>query len=229
MSDLDWLDNLIHDRDEPLETDRQLAAPKLHPHKVAKREFISDLKRKALSDLIPDLPPPDTDLYIISNGSGAEVRHGINPKAFDFGSFVPVVCRLLGNRDCTAYISTWTMNRNHSRTFLQMLDDGRLANLSLVTGKYFKQREKSIYAELVSGLQSRGQRFMCFANHCKIIALANPTGQTCVITSSANLSAQPRAENYVMTTAPDVYEFIVHEFFEAIFNGDETETNQTGN
>lgn len=221
MSDF-FSDFFSDDPDGALETARQLPSPVTHSRQSAKRDFINGMKREALSDLIPTLPPPDTDLYIVGNGSGAEVKYGINPKAFDFGSFVPVVVRLLGDIDCTAYISTWTMNRNHARTFLQMLDDKRLKNLSIITGTYFKRRESSVYAELVSGIMDRGQRFLTFANHCKVISLANPAGDTCVITGSANLSAQPRAEQYVLTTSPDVYRFFVTDFFEAIFNGNQT-------
>jgi hypothetical protein len=212
-NDFSWLDD-----DRPaLETDAQLPQPIVTARQVTRRAFVAGLKREALSELIPQLPPPDTDLYVIGNGAGAEIRHGINPQAFDFGSFVPVVVRLLGEVGCTAYVSTWTMNRGHAKTFLQMLDDGRLAALTVVTGRYFKRRESTIYTELVSGLQARGQRYLAFANHCKIIAVANADStRFCTITGSANLSAQPRCEQYVLTTAPAVYRFFVDQFFEAI-------------
>lgn len=104
-----------------LETARQLKRPLTHERRAAKREFISGMKREALNQLIPTLPPPDTDLYVVGNGAGAEIRHGINPLAFDFGSFIPHIVEQLGGANCTAYISTWTANANHVNTLIDML------------------------------------------------------------------------------------------------------------
>lgn len=216
--EFDWIHTNAFTDGPELETTRQLDQPKLHYCRNAKREFVSGLKREALNQLIPELPTPDTDLYVIGNGAGAEIRHGINPLAFDFGSFIPHVVKMLGNHRCTAYVSSWTMNRQHVKTMLEMLDDGRLVELTCVTDPYFKRREAAIAAELINGLLDRHQRFLAFKNHVKCIALSNPAGNTCVITGSANLSAQPRCEQYVLTTAPDVYQFFRDEFFEAMFD-----------
>lgn len=238
MTDLDWMlqpepdgnsaDDLSWmlgtggpDSNRPeLETPRGLSKPQLHYRKQARRQFISGLKREALNELIPELPPPDTDLYVIGNGAGAEVRHGINPLAFDFGSFLPVCVGYLGT-GCTAYISTWTMNRGHCKTMLEMLDDSRLSALTVITDQYFKRREAAIAAELINGLIDRGQRYLAFKNHVKCIAISAPDGRTCTITGSANLSAQPRCEQYVLTTAPEVYAFFRDAFFEAMLTSQE--------
>ncbi len=201
-----------------LETSAQLATPVKYGRRQARNEFRNGMKREALNDLIPTLPPPDTTLFLVGNGAGAEVRHGINTSSFDFGSFVPHVIAQLGNVGCVAYISTWTMSRIHVKSFLSCLADGRLSALTVMTDSYFKRRESAIANELISGLLSAGQRFVAFKNHAKLICIAAPDGRTCVITGSANLSAQPRAESYVLTTAPDVYAFYVREFFEAMLN-----------
>ena len=205
-----------------LETARQLKKPLLHERRAAKREFISGLKREALNQLIPVLPPPDTDLYVVGNGAGAEIRHGINPLAFDFGSFIPHIVEQLGGTNCIAYISTWTANLNHVKTLIDMLDDGRLAALTMATDPYFKTREAAICNQLITGIlrHSPRARFLAWKNHTKLICISN-ADQTrfCTVTGSANLSAQPRSEQYVLTTAPDVYRFYVSEFFEVMFNG----------
>lgn len=217
--DFDWLDAApFADDDTDLETARQLSRPLTYARREAKRQFISGLKREALNELIPTLPPPDVDLYVIGNGAGAEIRHGINPLAFDFGTFIPHVVRMLGDRQCIAYVSTWTMARGHAKTMLQMLDDGRLSALTVATDPYFRKREAAICNELITGLVDRGQRFLCWKNHVKAIAIGAPDGRTCTITGSANLSAQPRCEQYVLTTDPGVYQFFVMEFFEAMVN-----------
>ena len=204
---------------DSLETARTLDRPIAQERKAKRRELVNGLKREALNELIPTLPPPDTDLYIIGNGAGAEIRHGINPLAFDFGTFIPHVVRMLSDQGCTCYVSTWTMNENHVKSMVEMLADGRLATLSVMVDPYFSRRTPAIYAQLITGLQAHGGRFKAFKNHCKIIAIANSDGETCVIMGSANLSAQPRTENYTLSTAPDLYRWIRDEFFEVMLNG----------
>lgn len=202
--------------EDELETARQLSTPRLGYKKVAKRLFINGLKKQALNHLIPELPPEDTDIYVIGNGAGAEVRGRVNPQAFDFGTFIPHLSKMLGDKGNTCYISTWSMNRYHARTLLELLDAGSITKLTVFTDPYFKRRESAICNYLMDGLITRGQRFLAFKNHVKAIAIKNPEGRTCVVQGSANLSAQPRCENYVLTTHPSMYEFYVSEFFEAM-------------
>lgn len=204
------------DEDYILERPVGLAKPKLTYRREAKRLFLNGLKKQALNELIPTLPPPDTDLYVIGNGAGAEIRHGINPLAFDFGTFIPHVVGMLGT-PAKLYVSTWTMNRNHVKSILEMFDNRELEQISVITDPYFKRREAAIANELISGLLARRQRFMAFKNHVKAIAIQHGDSY-CTITGSANLSAQPRCEQYVLTTSPDVYRFFVAEFFEAMFH-----------
>lgn len=211
--------DLPGDDDEPdFITARQLAAPVRFERREAKRVMVNGLKREALSTLIPVLPPPDTDLYIISNGSGAERIQGrIDARAIDFGTFVPVLVDLLGAQGCTAYISTWTMNRNHALMLLELLDTGALARLTVATDPYFTRREAAIAATLIQGLDERGQQFRAWKNHVKAVCIASADNRRFVtVTGSANMSAQPRCEQFTLTTAPDVYQFFVTEFFEAM-------------
>jgi len=222
VSDLDWMLS----PEAPLETTHQLRQPALHARRAAKRTFVNGLKREALTALIPDLPDPDTDLYVIGNGAGAEKKWtpgGIEPKAFDFGTFIPHLVERLGNTGCTAHVSTWTMNRNHALSMVEMLATGALAHLTVITDPYFKRREAAVAAELINGMArfpGRG-RFLAFKNHVKAICVANAdASRFCTVTGSANLSAQPRCEQYVLTTAPDVYWFFVREFFEVMVNGE---------
>ena len=207
--------------DTEYETSRQLAAPRRYARKVARRQFINGLKKEALTDLIPVLPPPDTDLYVIGNGAGAEIRHGLNPQAFDFGTFIPYLVDMLGGEGCTAYVSSWTMNENHIKAMGAMLDDDRLARLTVLADPYFQRRTPSNYAQLIHIIQQHAPRarYLSFKNHVKCIALSNAAGtQFCTITGSANLSAQPRCEQYVLTTDPGVYGFMVNDFFEVMLS-----------
>ncbi len=238
----DWLDQEAGQDDQfdpfgeattprdPYETSAQLPAPLTFRHAVGRREYIAGLKREALNVLIPELPAPNVDLYIVGNGSGAEVRHGVNPLAFDFGSFIPHVVRMLGDQGCTAYVSTWTASRIHTLTMLEMLADGRRDRLTFAGDPYFRRRSAAICSEFLSGLQPYGDRAraLFWKNHCKAIAIAAPDGaRTCVITGSANLSAQPRTEQYVLTTDPAAYVFYRDQFFEAMIANANQKAKQT--
>ena len=206
-------------------TDRRLKENITHARRVRRREFVNGLKKQALNRLIPNLPPPDTDVYIVSNGSGAEKKWmagGVDPEVFDFGTFIPHLVDLLGSKGCIGWVSTWTMNRNHALTLTEMLADGRFEKLTVFTDPYFQRRTPAVAAVLIEGLQrfpGRG-RYLAFKNHVKLICIASADeNRVAVVSGSANLSAQPRCEQYVLTASLDVYEFYKREFFEAMLNG----------
>lgn len=215
--DFDFIDDSSPFDDDglELETARQLETPKIKRRSnIAKREFISGMKKEALTSLIQELPPEDTDLYIVGNGAGGTFRLHDNPNVFEFGHFIPVLVEMLGNKGVTLFCSTWTMNRQHGLNMLSMLDDGRLTALTLFTDTYWKRREAAVANEIIAGLMERNQTYLSFKNHVKCIALANADHTRFVtVTGSANLSAQPRAENYTLTTHPAAYLFYRDEFF----------------
>lgn len=215
----DLTGDLSAGEENTVETTAQLAAPvRYDRRRVARREYINGLKKQALTDLITQLPPPDVDLYILSNGSGSTYRTTGDPLAFEFGHFIPVLVGMLGGK-CTAYVSTWTMARQHALNLLQIVDTGELAQLAVMTDPYFLRRESAVANQLVTGLLARGQRFTAFKNHVKACAIASADGsRTVCVLGSANLSSQPRAENFTLSTDPGLYTFLRDEFFEAMLN-----------
>lgn len=240
MSDLDWMfesdtpadssDDLawMFGDSEPggnmeIETARQLDSPKVYARREEKRKLVSGLKKESLSRLLPALPEPGETVWIIGNGAGAEHKHapgGVSDSP-DFGTFIPVLLEYLGNKDCVAYISTWTLNLGHAQAMLECLDDGRLKSLTVCTDPYFKRRTPGVANFLIAGLIDRGQTFLCWKNHVKAVCIEAPDGRTVTVTGSANLNAQPRCEAYVLTTAPDVYRFFRDDFFHAMTQAQE--------
>lgn len=218
--DFDFLDSLPAAGDEhAVETTDNLRAPIRYDQRAAKRQYVNGLKKQALTELIRELPPPDTVVYIMSNGSGSTYRLTGDPLAFEFGHFIPVLVDMLGGTGCTAYISTWTMARQHALNLLDMVDTGKLASLAVMTDPYFLRRESAIANQLVTGILARGQRFKAFKNHVKAVALASADGErTACVLASANLSSQPRAENFTLSTDPGLYRFLRNEFFEVMLN-----------
>ena len=221
---MDDIASLVDDATEVV-TDRRLPNTLKFMRRVSRRRFVNGLKKQALNKLMPELPPTGTDVYIVSNGSGAEKKWmvgGVDPEVFDFGTFIPHLVDLLGGKGCIGWVSTWTMNRNHAMTMTEMLADGRFQKLTVFTDPYFQRRTPAVAAVLMEGLRRFPQRgrYLAFKNHVKLLCIANADEtRTAVISGSANLSAQPRCEQYVLTTAPDVYEFYKREFFEAMLNG----------
>src|SRR5690606_35050435 len=103
MSEFDWLkgdDNFDWLADDyTTETDLNLTSPKAHARREARRRFIADLKKRSLNELVPELPPVDTVVYILSNGTGSEAKWmegGTDRNIIDFGHFIPHLVDLLG-------------------------------------------------------------------------------------------------------------------------------------
>ena len=106
------------------------------------------------------------------------------------------------------YASTWTMNRDNVVELLDLMDKGKISNVTVLTGIYFKRRETAIYARLLEGIQKRGHRFKALKNHAKITLLANEaSGDFVCVQGSANWTANPRVEQYVMTNDREIFEF----------------------
>lgn len=225
MNEWDWLENAAFDwlaDGYELETTRQLHRPLLYARRVEKRRTIAAQKAENLARLIPTLPPPDVDLIVLGAAEGREnARTGlIDSGAFDFGSFIPHGVELLGNEAVTCYCSTWVLNRQHVEMFTELLDTGRLAALHVLSDPFLKRRHTSaIYGQLVTLIQSRpGCRLKLFNNHAKILCLSDAAGARFLsVQGSSNLTAVQRVENYHVSSAPEVYQFYVSEFFEPMF------------
>lgn len=238
MSEFDWLDEAIPqtvgksdsfawlEDGYSIESPLALENPLIHERKVQRRQTVLAEKQQNLARIITALPPPDTELYIIGSAEGREhSRSGhILANSFDFGSFIGHVIDLLLAETgqpggVTLYVSTWVLNRDTVMMFDDYLNDGRLSSLHILADKFLKRRHTAaVYGHLVEVIQAHpGSRIKLNPNHCKILALT-VAGRTVSITGSANLSAVARTEQYNLTTAPDVYQFYVDQFFERLFS-----------
>lgn len=186
-ADLSWIDG-----DTTIENTKELASRRLI-RKAEKRSMISATKREKAA-AIAIMPQPGESVHIIGNGR------------FDYWSFIPIYCRMLGNTALEFYGSTWTLNRENAIEMMDLFDSGALASISMATGIYFKRRETSVYAFLVDGLLRRKQRYVAFKNHTKVSLLTNGVDYI-VIEGSANYTANPNLEQYVITNDQALYEF----------------------
>jgi len=186
--DFDWIW-----QDNEIETTRQ---PDTRAIKFAsKLRMITALKKEAAAAILTELPASGESLHIVSNGK------------FDYFSFVSVVLSLLPQTySVHFYGSTWTMSRNNVTELFELFDSGKLGSLNMLTGTYFKRRESSVYATLLTGIQERQQRYIAFENHAKIM-LFNHQDTYIVIEGSANFTANSRLEQTVIVNNRDLWAF----------------------
>lgn len=158
-----------------------------------KARLISAMKQEAAREILPALPEPGYHYHIISNGKS------------DFWTWIPVIASYMGTVE-EFYASTWSLNRANTTELLDLLDQGRIRNATVLTGLYFKRRETAVYATLVEGLLQRGQRYRALPTHAKISLLGNEDHHI-TIEGSANWTGNPQIEQYVITDDPEIYGF----------------------
>lgn len=164
-----------------------------HIRKAQRREMIRIAKRENLETWFTAFPAPGETWHIISDAQ------------YDFWTWVPVLLGML-RKPVVLYGSTWTMNRDNCIELLTLFDTGGFSEVSILTGDYFKRRESAVYAELYLGLQARGQRYVAFKNHAKVLLMSDGTDYL-TIEGSANFTSNPRRENYTFTNDLDLYLF----------------------
>jgi hypothetical protein len=157
-------------------TSRQITTRTKH------RKLISAIKAEELADFYKEIPAQGETVHMVSNGR------------WDYWLLAPRTQELVGE-PCSFSGSTWTMNRNNVIQLLALYDTGRFTTATILTGTYFKARESSVANTLIEGLTKRGQRYLAFQNHAKVMLLGFPKSDNWItIEGSANFTANPRCE-----------------------------------
>ena len=203
MPDFDWLhEEITADRQESfawlseervLESPDTLERPLKTLSRPRRRLQLRALRQEKLEEFFHELPQPGETLHVVSNGT------------FDYWNFAPVILQMLA-RPAAFYGSTWTMNRSNVLQLLSLYDQKKLTSVTMFSGLYFKRREPAVYTTLASGLIDRGQRFLCFENHTKIMLIGAPPDWI-VIEGSANFTANPRLEQNTVTNDQQLFQF----------------------
>jgi hypothetical protein len=200
------------------DTQSRLPGHILIEKKPEKRKMMVSLAVEDLTNLIGGLPPVDTDYYIISNGTGRTKKAGAVVQSFGFGAFISYVVEQFGD-GCIVDLSTWSMNKDHVFMILELLDSRAIERIRILCANPMQRRKWDEMATLINGLKKfKDSKLKLFKNHSKVYCIRNADStRFCTITGSANLSGNPRAENYVISTSPDLYHSFYHEFFEVMF------------
>ena len=161
----------------------------------AKRDFLRVTQKENLCDVIKSPPKPGEQIHVVSANK------------FDFWTWVPVMIDWIGKAD-RLYCSTWTTNRTNTKNMFELWDAGKIGVSDWLVGLYFKRRESHVYAGLLDGLVARGGRLKAFETHAKVLLLNNAEQNAWyTIEGSANLTANPRLEQYVITNDKRLWEF----------------------
>lgn len=209
MPDFDWINdryfpeparenlNWLLSEERVIESPDTLERPLQMLRKPRRRLQLRALRQEKLEEFLQRLPEPGETLHVVSNGS------------FDYWNFAPVTLQLLARKNrgpAVFYGSTWTMNRSNVLQLLSLYDQKKLSSVTMFSGLYFKRREPAVYTALASGLIDRGQRFLCFENHTKIMLIgAKP--DWIVMEGSANFTANPRLEQNTITNDRKLFDF----------------------
>jgi hypothetical protein len=203
MPDFEWLNQKPTPEPQPsfawlteeriLESPDTVDRPLQLLRKPRRRLQLRALRQEKLEEFLRELPKPGETLHVVSNGS------------FDYWNFAPVTLQLLG-RPAVFYGSTWTMNRSNVLQLLSLYDQKKFSSVAMFSGLYFKRREPAVYTTLASGLIDRGQRFLCFENHTKIMLIGAPPDWI-VMEGSANFTANPRLEQNTISNDRELFHF----------------------
>jgi len=170
-----------------------------------KRDVLRVTQKENLREVIKTPPKPGEQIHVVSANK------------FDFWTWVPVMVDWIEKAD-RLYCSTWTTNRANTKNMFELWDAGKIGVSDWLVGLYFKRRETNVYSMLLEGLVKRGGRLKAFETHAKVLLLNNPDHDAWyTIEGSANLTANPRLEQYVITNDKALWEFH-REWFEEMLN-----------
>ena len=159
----------------------------------ARAKYVNGMRTKELSELLQTLPDDGEYIHIVSNGN------------YDYYNFIPLFAERLGTID-ELWGSTWTMNRANTENLIGLFDAGRIRQIHVLTGLFFKRRETAVYATLVQELEKRGQHYVACENHAKVL-LIRSGDRHYVVEGSANWTANPHIEQNIVCQSKALWEF----------------------
>lgn len=174
--------------------ENELEALIYRERKPTKREFKAIKSNEYLQQALAGLP------------TTGETWHCISNSRFNFWSFVPCVIKFLGDYTSSLYCATWTTNNINTKELIELYDQGKIGSINFVVGRYFQNREQAVYNYLAGKLLERGQKLSVGEHHLKVLLLNN--GENFItIESSANLTSNPRTEQFTYSNDKGLFDF----------------------
>ena len=114
------------------------------------------------------------------------------------------------------HIATLTFSKENSLEWGQLIDQGRIRNVTIICSQYFEKTSTGIYEFACNILLPRGVKIIPIRSHCKIIAARLSTGHTITAEGSANTRSARTLEQVTLFGSPAVYDFHVKQMRRAI-------------
>lgn len=157
--------------------------------RIGKEDNLKEILRKTKP---PGLPKPGESVHIVAN-------------KFNMWTMVPVLLERLKKVD-PLYLVTWSIAMAQSRELIDLVNARKIGKVFFVAGIYMKRREPVVYTYLCDNLAKYGGGVKCFETHAKILLAGNPrTGDFFTVEASANLSDNPRLEQFAIINDRALY------------------------
>jgi hypothetical protein len=189
------IDDILGDGRGATELETEYVPPARALRRMARRQYERVLQQQALLDVLEEAPRAGESVHVVSDAK------------FDFWTWVPAMLTWLGRTE-SLYCSTWTLSRTNATELFEVWDSGKIGTAHFLTGTYFKRRETAVYAMLLEGIRKRSGRYRAFQNHAKVLLLDAPREEAWItVEGSANLTSNPRTEQYVITNDRGLWDF----------------------
>jgi hypothetical protein len=109
----------------------------------------------------------------------------------------------------TMHVATLAYSRRNLATMLDLLDTGRVKELTLLASAFFKRHNRDLWEETAHEFRERKQRAAAARVHAKVAVLLAVDGGTWTVESSANLRNNGNAEHATVFRDPGLFRFTV--------------------
>lgn len=204
---LDSIEDLTDEPDKRSDTDTDnIPQPRIYQRKAGKHYYDMIRSDQRLHEIVNTIP------------NIGDTWHIISASRFHFWGFTPNVIRYLGGYTEELCVATWTTNMINTKEMIKLFDEGHIGKIVFVAGTNFHLMRKEVSDYVISKIVERGQKIVISTNHAKVILL-NHGENYITIESSANLSANPRNEQYTYTNHKGLWEFYRKWFEDVNYHG----------
>jgi hypothetical protein len=129
-----------------------------------------------------------------------ETVHMVVKGNFSLWDFVPAVLHLAAPSTIRRLdIATLGFSKSNVEELAAMLDDGRIAQVTLLYSVYFRSGDAGLCDSLHAEMERRGQKVFCCRTHAKVVLLELSDGRAIVFETSANLRSCRNVEQVTIT------------------------------
>jgi hypothetical protein len=161
-----------------------------------RRKLLNALESANAVKELQELPGRDESLHVICRGN------------FPLWSLVPAVLKLA--RPAVVddlHVATLSFSDSNTADLLKLIDAGKVRRVTMVVSCFFEKQNPLQFRPMADGLFERGQRIVALRSHAKVFAIALSDGRRLAVESSANLRSCRNIEQFMVTEAPDLYDF----------------------